>query len=123
MSGVIHPSRLPVDAPDAPAPAAHVERRGQARSLSLKLVVVRWPQQANARQETARIWNLSTRGIGLWLAHPIAAGTIVRLRFQHRRVTDRSGQVLNASAEGQAWVVHCLFDRPLSPAESRMLLT
>jgi hypothetical protein len=80
-------------------------------------------EAGTARQETARIWNLSTGGIGLWLAHSIAAGTIVQLRFQHRRVTDRSAQVLNASAEGQAWVVHCLFDRPLSPAEFRMLLT
>jgi hypothetical protein len=113
----------PAAPPTASAPAvAHQERRAESRSLSRRLVVVRYERDGGTIYRPARVWNVCTEGIGLLLDHPLPAGLAVRLQFRHAAVTDRSVTVLGATAEGAAWVINCRLERPLSPTELQALL-
>src|SRR5262245_21175069 len=112
-----------VDASPATLAPRRTECREQLRSLSHRLLVVRYRRDAEAVSESARIWNLSTEGIGLLLGHAIPVGATVHLQFRHRAVEDRGAGVLNAVAEGAAWIINCRLDRLLSPHKLRALLT
>src|SRR5262249_7131843 len=106
-----------------PTAKPRTERRAHARSTSRLLVMVCHAQDGDTVIEPARIWNLSAGGIALWMGHPIASGTELQLQFRRRKVKDRGASVLDANPEGEAWVVNCHLESPLSISELRALLT
>jgi hypothetical protein len=97
------------------------ERRAESRSLSRRLVVVRFERDGGTIYRAARIWNVCTEGIGLLLDPAPPPGLAVRLQFRHAAVRDRGATVLNTAAEGAAWVVNCRLEQPLSPTELQAL--
>src|SRR5262245_47899102 len=121
MSSMPHPAPSPADSPAALDPQPRTERRAEPRSLSRRLVGLRYQHEAKTISAAAQVWNLSSGGIALLLPHPLVAGDTLYVQFRHRAVQDRRASVLKIAAEGPAWVANCLFEQPLSPPELRAL--
>jgi hypothetical protein len=64
---------------------------------------------------------ISTKGIGLFLTHPLVPGTLVDVELRTRCTVKRVAQVVHSTKQEGGWLVGCTLDNPLSASELEAL--
>jgi hypothetical protein len=103
--------------------ATQTECRAEPRHASGQLAFLRHQPELDATYQLVTIWNASKEGIGLFLSHPMKAGTLCYLQFRHLAVRDRIATVIHAAPKMGGWLVGCKLEEPLRDAELRALRT
>src|SRR5262249_53179663 len=80
--------------PDTPAEGYELERRSCPRQLACPSAFVRYRHYADDPFQLATIWDISTEGIGLFVASAIEPETVLWLRFPQRTAVDRMARVV-----------------------------
>ncbi|HMF14610.1 MAG TPA: hypothetical protein VKE94_19980, partial [Gemmataceae bacterium] len=114
MSFLGSSSLLSLDLTKAELVLNREERRSSPRSPSCRFVFVRAQWTPAAAYQAVSLWDITARGIGLYLHEPPEAGDLLDVQFRHASVKDRVAEVVHATETTGGWLVGCLLNRPLT---------